>query len=96
LSCRGVHYVESETNRIFFRELSEGKASERASQHKEDLFKMVKELTVTLLSLLLFLFLVFAGEIRGIFVGVKAVPQKKQVSSCPQIEKSRHGWEEDR
>ncbi len=63
---------------------------------------MVKELTVTLLSLLMFLFLVFAGEIRGIFVGVQAVPQKKQViaSSCSQIknaaEKSRHGWEEDR
>jgi hypothetical protein len=83
---------------IFFKGAIGGEGERAPLQHKEDLFKMVKELTVTLLSLLMFLFLVFAGEIRGIFVGVKAVPQKKQViaSSCPQIEKSRHGWEEDR
>jgi hypothetical protein len=59
---------------------------------------MVKEITVTILSLLMFFLLVFAGELRGMFFGSQDVPRKKPViaSSCPQInnaaDNSRRGW----
>ncbi len=59
---------------------------------------MVKELTITFLSLLMFFSLVFATELKGIFVGTRDVPQKRQAiaGSCAPLkgaaEKSRHGW----
>ncbi len=62
---------------------------------------MVKELTVTVLSLVMFFFLVFVGQLKGILFGLQDVPQKKQVTagSCPQMKnalKGTDGWEADR